>query len=501
MRKLICIFLVCLLTLNAYGLDITESASHTEIQSFINGELTENAGVSSEWYIFALRYGNYDLSSYTRALDEYIAENDVPSVTLLKYALVYLACGRNTESVSDMLKSVQEQNTVMYTVFALHLANNGILLNGKDTAMLCTELSERQNSDGGWSVINGRSDVDVTAMALQALAKHANGYESTVEKGLSYLSSRQNENGTFSSYGVENAESTSQVIIALSDLGIDCKTDARFIKNGFTALDGLDAFKVDGGYSHALQGQYSTLASSQAMCAIAAYENDGYFYIFEKPSVPSAPETDAVQPAQTDNIQASGNDGTGTSEEKKDSMPLWRIILIIAVCIAFAVVCSVLIIKKKTKAQNFITAFLACALVICISFFINVSTPDQYYGQASGDKEPTGYVTISVSCDAVAENGIIVPETKVGIFEHQSVYDILLSLSKTHKFTLDVSGKGELAYIRAINGISEHQHGDTSGWVYTVNGVSPHLSCGAYYPSDNDIIRIYYTTDGTDAVS
>ncbi|MBR6534858.1 MAG: DUF4430 domain-containing protein [Clostridia bacterium] len=501
MRKLVCLFLVCLLTLNAYGLEITESTSHAEIQSFINGDLTENAGISSEWYIFALRYGNYDFSSYTHALDKYIAENDVPSVTLLKYALTYLACGRNTESVFGMLNGVREQSTVMYTVFALHLANNGILLNGKDTAMLCTELSERQNGDGGWSVISDRSDVDVTAMALQALAVHADEYENAVESGLSYLSSHQNENGTFSSYGAENSESTSQVIIALSDLGIDCKTDTRFIKNGLTVLDGLDTFKVDGGYSHALNGQYSTLASSQAMCAVAAYENGGYFYVFEKPSIPSAPETDAVKPLETDNVQASGTEGADTSDEKKDSMPLWRIIFIIAVCIAFAVICFVLIIKKKTKAQNFITAFLACALVICISFFINVSTPDQYYGQASGDKEPTGYVTISVICDNVSDNGIIVSETKIGFFEHQSVYDILLSLSKTHKFTLDVSGKGEFAYIRAINGIAEHKYGNMSGWVYTVNGISPHLSCGAYYPSDNDVIRIYYTTDGTDAIS
>ena len=46
-----------------------------------------------------------------------------------------------------------------------------------------------------------------------------------------WLSSQQLEDGNYSSYGVPNTESTAQVILALSSLGIDGFTDERFIKN------------------------------------------------------------------------------------------------------------------------------------------------------------------------------------------------------------------------------------------------------------------------------
>ena len=41
-------------------------------------------------------------------------------------------------------------------------------------------------------------------------------------------------------------------------------------------------------------------------------------------------------------------------------------------------------------------------------------------------------------------------------------------------------------------------HGDLSGWVYTVNGISANVGCGSYYLKDGDVVEWLYTTDGID---
>ena len=94
-------------------------------------------------------------------------------------------------------------------------------------------LSLRQ-SDGGWALTGGASDNDITAMAIQALAPYYedSDVKNAVDKALALLSKRQLDSGDYSSWGTRNAESTAQVIAALSALGRDCRTDSQFIKKG-----------------------------------------------------------------------------------------------------------------------------------------------------------------------------------------------------------------------------------------------------------------------------
>ena len=62
------------------------------IQQWIDGKLTENAGVLSEWYILTLsQSGNYDFKSYQAALKQYIDSNEILEsadlILLKKYLL------------------------------------------------------------------------------------------------------------------------------------------------------------------------------------------------------------------------------------------------------------------------------------------------------------------------------------------------------------------------------------------------------------------------------
>ena len=117
-------------------------------------------------------------------------------------------------------------------------------------------ILEAELSGGGWSLSGDEADVDMTAMALQALAKYQDQekVKAAINRALGWLSNSQNADGTFAAYGVDNAESCAQVVVALCELGI-AENDSRFVKNGNSALDGLLQFYAKGnGFTHVLGG-------------------------------------------------------------------------------------------------------------------------------------------------------------------------------------------------------------------------------------------------------
>lgn len=134
---------------------------------------------------------------------------------------------------------------------------------------IITEIMCRQLSDGGFALSGNKSDADITAMAVQALAPYYNSEESysytqkalkaevsktvreVIDEALECLSQMQLESGDFASWGTQNVESTDQVVTALCCLGIDPLNDSRFIKNGNTLLDGILRYQMnDGGFTH-----------------------------------------------------------------------------------------------------------------------------------------------------------------------------------------------------------------------------------------------------------
>lgn len=116
-------------------------------------------------------------------------------------------------------------------------------------------ISVAQEPDGGFGLIPGKSDVDITAMAVQALAPYRDQLETEIDAALTYLSSQLTDTCGYIAYGDENAESTAQVILALCALGIDPETDSRFVKGEHTLLTELSQFReADGTYRHVLEG-------------------------------------------------------------------------------------------------------------------------------------------------------------------------------------------------------------------------------------------------------
>ena len=140
--------------------------------------------------------------------------------------------------------------------------------------MYVEKIINSQLDDGGWSLLgSGESDVDVTAMALQALSNYTDNSEvsNCVNKAIPFLSASQNENGGYSSWGTENSESCAQVIVALCELGIS-PFDERFEKNGKNLADNLMSYYTIGdGFKHTYDGDGSNqMATEQCFYSLVS---------------------------------------------------------------------------------------------------------------------------------------------------------------------------------------------------------------------------------------
>lgn len=139
---------------------------------------------------------------------------------------------------------------------------------------LISYILDSQLENGGWTFFGSTADPDMTGMTIQALAPYYNknaDVKNAVDKALDVLSSSQQDNGGFASWGTVNVESCAQVLTALASLGIDADTDERFIKNGNTLVDAIMKFSVENGFAHVMDGGYNQMATEQAYYALVSY--------------------------------------------------------------------------------------------------------------------------------------------------------------------------------------------------------------------------------------
>lgn len=110
-------------------------------------------------------------------------------------------------------------------------------------------------------------------------------------------------------------------------------------------------------------------------------------------------------------------------------------------------------------------------------------------GNQSASQQP-GYVTVTVS---VTSSAVGNPVSSGGTFtfnEGATVYDALCALG----LSVNAHGSSYGTYVAAIGGLAEKEHGSTSGWMYSVNGVTPGMACSSYVLSNGDNVVWYYVT-------
>lgn len=251
--------------------------------------------IGGEWMALGLaRSGRTVPEGYYDAVVKYVKDNIDSNGRLDKnkatenarIILALTAIGKDVTNVDghDLLAGLNEMsylskqgiNGAIFTLIALDSHNYTPAGDVTRDKLVQAILDAQISGDGGWSLDGKNADVDMTAMAIQALAayyKSDSSAKKAVDKGLSWLSSVQQNDGGFTSWGAANSESCAQVIVALTALGIDPAKDSRFIKNGVSVLDALCSFAVNGGgFKHlATETSANGMATEQGFYALVAY--------------------------------------------------------------------------------------------------------------------------------------------------------------------------------------------------------------------------------------
>ena len=456
-----------------------------QVLEFIRTSLVYNIGGTAEWYVLGLsQYGDYDFTEYREALEKYVSEKKITGASAkLKFALLLSYVDGDKSYIDKTLTddSIGGQGIMSY-VFGLHLLNNGFT--GTVSAdEIIDIIGSFQHEDGGWSVMGDYGDVDVTAMVLQAIAPYTDkafvpdpGNTDTglterqaviitmAKRGIEFLSGKQEDDGVFASFGVRNAESTAQVITALSALGIDCAADDRFIKNGISPIDGIKLFLLeDGSFAHKEGDVSSPSATVQTFYSMVAYlrckegmtplyvrdKNEKKLNVIFKEKTDPAGEND-----KDENISNSDNteNNADSSESRGTGYKPKAIAVLIGVCL---VVCGILFALKK-HWKNYLFVGLVAVAGVLVIIFTDFSKPEDYYGQSTEKENAVGTVTMSIRCDIlkgkepnahIPKDYCILDTTEFKLLEGESVYDILLEAAKEYSISVEHEGGSDIIYI------------------------------------------------------
>lgn len=240
----------------------------------------------NDWDAIALvRSGKTVPEAYYRTLEKHIIDNQGEFRLVTDYQRMVLALsaiGKDPTNVAgyNLVEKIynnpnmtrQGTNGAVYALIALDAKDYKVDENALWTReKLVDWILDQQNSDGGFPLSKssgGASDIDVTAMAIQGLARYQDQerVKDSIDKALNWLSKQQTKDGGFSS-----SESVSQLIIALSTLGIDIE-DPRFVKSEANLMTNLQGFiNQDGGIAHTKGKESNHIATQQGLMAFAAY--------------------------------------------------------------------------------------------------------------------------------------------------------------------------------------------------------------------------------------
>ena len=262
----------------------------------------EVGSIGGEWAIIGLARSGYTVPTnyyedYYARVEKYVKNcsgvlHERKYTEYSRVILALTAIGRDPSKVAgynllmplgDFEKTIwQGLNGPIWALIALDSGNYEIPKNpaAKTQAtrqLYIDEILNSQMKDGGWSLTGtGDSDVDISAMALQALAKYQDqkAVKSATDKALTYLSKAQDSKGGYASWGTTNVESVAQVVVALCELGVSLD-DSRFVKSGHTLTENLLSFRQsNGGFYHVLDGSdgNNQMSSEQGFYALVAID-------------------------------------------------------------------------------------------------------------------------------------------------------------------------------------------------------------------------------------
>ena len=370
------IFWTCPGSTGAYAASESDiDAAFVKTADYIYGTLNDDPTQDNIWALYGLSIAGYPLSdnilekfrtnveSYVKSKDGkltivkrdrggVITETDTGQYTeYSKLVLIYNELGLDPTNVagynlvdplSDTSKIYKQGiNGPIWALMALDgcgfafsekaKADAGNSITTRDK--LIGRLLKGQLSDGGWAFMGTKADPDITGMAVRALAPHYNDSDeihAALDKAVECMSKMQLNTGDFATIMEEGAsatptsESASQIICGASLLGIDINADARFIKNGNSAMDALLSYYVPktGGFKHISSNKkLNGLATEQGFYALAHYYRYVLhrYYDMSEDNIRKQEEKDKAK-AEILNGGSSGSEGTdpGTNNDPNE---------------------------------------------------------------------------------------------------------------------------------------------------------------------------------------
>lgn len=256
--------------------EIEEIAAMHPISGLTAGE------TNSDWYAYGIGKAGIqdDYNDYLSRLGMYVLEKyseigglDKNKVTEWhRIALAVNALGGDPtdfgginlikDGITEPIVAVDRQgiNGLIWAAITAQECGTDI---GDTLTDICRKIVAKQNADGGFS-LRGESDPDITAMAIIALW-NAEDFRPYGELARAALINMRLPGGGYSSYGVENCESSAQAAQAFSYIGD--------VENARSSIEQVKKYKTEGGYAHVLDGEANNMSSWQAMHAFIAYEN------------------------------------------------------------------------------------------------------------------------------------------------------------------------------------------------------------------------------------
>lgn len=251
-----------------------------------------------EWQVLALARAGAEVpegyyrqyyDDIAKTLEEYDGKlregGDLPT-DYAKVILALTATGRDVTDVggydlTEIMKETYEKkggtaNQVSFALIALNAAsgNKNVRMEAFEETLI-DKLLSMQNEDGGFSVAGSSerdmsigSDVDVTAMAVQALTpyRETEKVKTAVDNAVTFLTGAQKENG-----GYPLVESAAQSIIALTALDMDPATATE--DKSDSILDSMmTLYRGDGTFQYGSVEGANDISTEQGTCALVAYQ-------------------------------------------------------------------------------------------------------------------------------------------------------------------------------------------------------------------------------------
>ncbi len=234
-----------------------------------------------EWYIITLSRAGKTIDSeileeYTQStlskIDTWTTSEKPTDVE--RVALALTATGTDidfAELIYNNARLPNGANELAYALLALDSAKIEIPENAMwSRSAIISELMKYQAANGGFGLTDATPDVDMTAICLQALAPYQSdpAVKTATENALNYLKGEISSDCTFA----DNANSTAQVLLALSAL----KIDAANLENGFgnsekNLITALETYRNPDGNGYLYDDSVDSMATVQVMQAYDAY--------------------------------------------------------------------------------------------------------------------------------------------------------------------------------------------------------------------------------------